>query len=30
VESTPDKGTLFIIWLPLEQRNENADHTHRR
>jgi signal transduction histidine kinase len=30
VESTPDKGTLFTIWLPLEQRNEDADHTHRR
>jgi two-component system sensor histidine kinase AtoS len=30
VESTLDKGTLFTIWLPLEQRNEDADHTHRR
>ena len=29
VESTPDKGTLFTIWLPLEQGNEDADHTHR-
>jgi signal transduction histidine kinase len=30
VESTPDKGTLFTIWLPLEQRNEDADHINRR
>jgi signal transduction histidine kinase len=30
VESTPDKGTLFTIWLPLGQRNEDADHTHCR
>ena len=30
VESTPEKGTLFTIWLPLEQRKEDADHTNRR
>jgi signal transduction histidine kinase len=30
VESTPDKGTLFTIWLPLEQRNQDADPINRR
>jgi signal transduction histidine kinase len=29
VESAPDEGTLFTIWLPLEQENQDADHTHR-
>jgi len=29
-ESTPRKGTLFTIMLPLEQRKEDADHTNRR
>ena len=30
VESTPGKGTFFMIWLPLDQRKENADHIDRR
>jgi signal transduction histidine kinase/putative methionine-R-sulfoxide reductase with GAF domain len=30
VESTPGKGTLFMIWLPSDQRKENADHIDRR
>lgn len=30
VESTPEKGTLFTIWLPLEQRSGDADRTDRR
>jgi signal transduction histidine kinase len=30
VESTPNKGTLFTIWLPLQREKEDADHTHRR
>ena len=29
VESTPGKGTLFTIWLPMDQRKEDADHSDR-
>ncbi len=30
VESSREKGTLFTIWLPIEQGNENADRIDRR
>ncbi len=29
VESTPGEGTAFHLWLPLNQKEKDADHTHR-
>jgi two-component system sensor histidine kinase AtoS len=29
VESSPGEGTTFHIWLPLNQEEKDADHTHR-
>jgi len=30
VESHPGVGTTFHLWLPLNQKEKDADHTHRR